>query len=140
MMIKDEIKELKTGPRELRKFGLLVGAIFAIFGVLYCARHKPIYPWLLAPGVLLVLLGACLPRVLKPIYIVWMSLAIVLGFVVSNVLLAVFFFVVITPIGLVARLAGKDFLRLKLDRNAPSYWMPRPDLGARAKGDYERQF
>jgi hypothetical protein len=69
-----------------------------------------------------------------------MSLAVVLGFVVSNVLLTVFFFIVITPIGLVARLSGKDFLRLKLDRNATSYWMPRASESDRPKADYEKQF
>src|SRR5437588_2128412 len=112
-MILEDIKSLKTGPRELRKFGLLVGGVFTVLGLLWLVRGKPHYPWALVPGVLLVALGVILPRALKYIYIAWMSVAVVLGFIVSNVLLTLFFVVVITPIGLIARLSGTDFLRLK---------------------------
>ncbi len=138
-MLLEDLKQLKTGQRELRNFGLLVGGVFLVLGLLFLLRHKPWYPWLLAPGAVLILGGAVLPRALKPVYIVWMSLALVLGFVVSHVVLTLFFFLVITPVGLVARMAGKDFLRLKLDPNARTYWIPRPP---RAPGQkpYERQF
>ena len=47
-----------------------------------------------------------------------MSVAFVLGFVMAHVILTLFFLLVITPMGLVARLVGKDFLSLKLDRTA----------------------
>ncbi len=138
-MILKDLKELKTGTRELRNFGLLVGGVFALLGLLFLWRGKAVYPWLLTPGVILVTLGAIAPRTLKYIYLVWMGVALVLGFVVSHVILTVFFFLVVTPIGLVARLAGKDFLRLKLDRQAKSYWLPR-EHRRKAAEDYERQF
>ena len=138
-MILKDFKELKTGTRELRNFGLLVGGVFALLGLLFLARGKANYPWLLTPGLALVTLGAIAPRSLKYIYLVWMGLALVLGFVVSHVILTIFFFLVITPIGLIARLAGKDFLRLKLDRQAKSYWIPR-DRNRKAPEEYERQF
>ncbi len=139
MLLKD-IKDLKTGTRELRNFGLLVGGVFAALGLLALWRGKPVYPWLLTPGLALVVLGAVLPRTLKYVYIAWMTLALILGFIVSHVILTVFFFLVITPIGLVARLAGKDFLRLKLDRQAKSYWIPRERKESKTAADYERQF
>jgi hypothetical protein len=139
MLLKD-IKELKTGTRELRNFGLLVGGVFAALGLLALWRGKPIYPWLLTPGLALVVLGAILPRTLKYVYIAWMTLALVLGFIVSHVILTLFFFLVITPIGLIARLAGKDFLRLKLDRQARTYWIPREQKETKPAADYERQF
>jgi len=138
MFLKD-IKELKTGTRELRNFGLLVGGVFALLGLLFMARGKAAYPWLLTPGLLLVAFGSIAPRILKYIYLVWMGLALVLGFVVSHIILTLFFFLIITPIGLIARLAGKDFLRLKLDRQAKSYWIPR-EHRRKAAEDYERQF
>ncbi len=138
-MIASEIKQLKTGPRELRKSGLLVGGVFTALGVVSWLRHKPAAPWLLTPGVLLMVFGLLAPRTLKYIYLAWMSLAIVLGFVVSNILLTVFFFVVITPIGFIARCSGKDFLGLKLDPKAASYWLPR-EKKLRKPEEYERQF
>ena len=137
-MIRQDIKELKTGIPELRKFGLLVGGVFAGLGILFWARGKGHYPYFLAPGVLLLALGLAAPKILKPIYLAWMSMAIVLGFVVSNVILTIFFFLVMMPIGLIARLAGKDFLGLKLNRSAPSYWMVRQRKTSKA--ELERQF
>ena len=138
-MIRDEIKQLKTGARELRKFGLLVGGVFALIGVILLLRHRPAAPYFLIAGALLILPGLIAPRALKPVYLVWMSLAIVLGFVVSGVVLILFFLLVITLIGSVARCLGNDFLNLKLDRTAASYWMPR-ERKPRKPAEYERQF
>lgn len=139
MNIRDDIKQLKTSDRDLRKFGLMVGGVFAVLGGLFLWRAKAYYPYFLWPGGGLVLLGAVLPRALKWIYIVWMSLAFVLGFVMAHVILTLMFYLVLTPIGLVARLCGQDFLSLKLNRAAKSYWIPR-DPKPKSPADYERQF
>ena len=139
MSILQDIKQLKTGERDLRKFGLMVGGVFVVLGVIILLRHKPHYPYFLWPGLVLMALGAVLPRLLKYVYIGWMSVAFVLGFVVSHLILGLFFYAVITPIGLLARISGKDFLSLKLDRTAKSYWLPR-DRTQKAASSYERQF
>jgi len=139
MNIREDIKQLKTSDRDLQKFGLMVGGVFAVLGLLFLWRHKAYYPYFLWPGVALVVFGAILPRMLKWIYIAWMSMAFVLGFVMAHVILTLLFFMVITPIGLAARLFGQDFLRLKLDRSAKSYWIPR-ERKAKSASDYERQF
>ena len=139
MNIREDIKQLKTGERDLRKFGLVVGAVFVALGLLFLWRHPGRSPYFLIPGGALILLGLVLPRALKWIYIGWMSAAFVLGFVMAHVILTLFFFLVITPVGLVAKLVGKDFLSLKLDRTAKSYWLPR-EQKTRKPEDYERQF
>src|ERR1041385_3607049 len=138
-MIREDIKQLKTGARELRKFGWLVGGVFAAIGLLMWIRPKPHVPYFLAPAVVLIVLGSIVPKLLKPVYIAWMSLAIVLGFVMSHVILTVFFFLVITPIGLAGRLFGKDFLGLAMRRDAASYWI-RCEQKSKAPAEYERQF
>jgi hypothetical protein len=139
-MIRQEIRELKTGTRELRNFGLLVGAVLVALGLLFLMRGKARYPYFVGPGVLLLVFGSVFPRALKYIYFAWMSLAIVLGFVVSTVILTLFFLLVITPIGLAARLFGKDFLRLKLDRGQATYWISRKGRPRRSPEDYGQQF
>lgn len=139
-MILEEIKELKTGERELRKFGLLVGGVLLVLGILFLVRGKRHFPWFLGPGVALLLMGLLVPRSLKQVYIAWMSIAIAMGLVVSTVILTLFFFFVITPVGWVARLSGRDFLGLRLDRQAKTYWLSRKRDAALSKEDYERQF
>src|SRR2546429_7289767 len=139
-MIREEINLLKTGPPELRKFGLLIGAVFALLGIWFWWRDKARYPYFLAPGTVLVVLGAIAPRALRLIYVGWMTVAFLLGFVVSNILLTLFFYVVVTPIGLLARLAGRDFLNRKIDAQGKSSWVMRASASARQKQKHEKQF
>jgi hypothetical protein len=139
MNLRDDIKQLKTGKRDLRKFGLLVGGIFVLIGLLFLWRHKSHYPYFLWPGLVLVVLGVVLPPALKWVYLAWMSVAFVLGFVMAHVILTLLFLLVITPLGLVARLFGQDFLSLNLNRAARTYWIPRDQL-VKSPATYERQF
>jgi hypothetical protein len=139
-MIREELKQLATTPRDLRKFGLTVGAVFVLLGAWFLYRHKPAWPYTLPPGIALLTLGLVAPRSLKPIYIGWMAMAIALGLAMSTVVLTVFFYLVVTPTGLAARLAGKDFLSLKLDRRAQSYWIKKAPTPHKQAADYEQQY
>jgi hypothetical protein len=139
MSIRKEIQELKTGPGDLRKFGLMVGGVFVALGLIFFLRHKPSYPFLVWPGVALIVLGALAPRSLKYIYIAWMTIAFALGFVMARVLLSICFFFLVTPIALIGRLLGKDFLSRKLDRSAQSYWI-RSEAAAKSAESYEQQY
>ena len=139
MSIQADLKKLKTGDRDLGKFGLTVGGAFILLGVLLLLRHRPSYPVFCGVGALLMAFGVIWPRALKYVYIVWMALAFTLGFVMSNVILTLFFFLFVTPIGLLARLFQKDFLARKWDKQAASYWI---QSGSEVKtaNAYERQF
>lgn len=139
MNLREDLRQLQTDNRELRKFGLMVGGVFVLLGLLFLWRHPGRSSYFLWPGGVLMLAGAIFPRGLKWVYVAWMSAAIVLGFVMAHVVLTVLFFLVITPVGLVARIFGKDFLRMKLDRRSGTYWIRR-DQKARAPADYEKQF
>ena len=139
MSIYADLKKLKTGNRDLRKFGLTVGGVFVLLGLLLLLRHRSSQLFLLAAGAALSAFGVIWPRALKYIYIAWMAFAFTLGFVMSNVILVLFFFLVVTPIGWLARLFQKDFLVRKWDKQAASYWIQRT-REMRTAGSYERQF
>jgi hypothetical protein len=139
-MIRDEIKQLKTTARDLRKFGLLVGGVFGLLAAWWWWRGKPAYAYLLIPAVPLLVLGLARPRGLRWVYLGWMSLALVLGLIVSTILLTVFYYLVVTPVGLLARLVGKDFLSRRLQPQAASYWIPRKPGKPKQRQEYEQQF
>ncbi len=139
MNIRDDIKQLKTDATTLRKFGLLVGGVFALLGFILLHKHRPSAPYFLGIGGFLMVVGVVVPRGLRLIYIAWMSVAVVLGVIMSTILLTLFFYLVITPVGLVARIFGNDFLSLKLDAAAKTYWLP-CDQKKKSPADYERQF
>ena len=68
-------------------------------------------------------LGVVLPKVLLPLQKIWMSLALVLGYVMTRVILTLVYFLVVTPIGLTLRLFGKDPLTKGPDPNLATYWI-----------------
>ena len=127
--IRDEIRSLDTSPKALRQFGLVVGGVFVGIATVIAWRHDwALGAWgmgLLSVGSVLMVLGLGVPRVLRPAYLVWMGLAVVLSFVMTRVLLTLVFGLVMLPIGLVLRLVGKDLLDRRLDPAASSYWKPK---------------
>jgi len=137
--IRQQINDLKTDTPDLRKFGLLVGGVLCGFGLLLLLRHKTNYPYFFWPGAVLIAFGSIWPRALKYPYIAWMTMAFALGFVMSHVILTLFFFLLVTPISLFARLVGKDFLRKKRDPQATTYWIPR-EAAAKTPENYEQQY
>lgn len=122
---------LKEDPREWRKFGVVLVLVFSALGALLWHRHRlgdaAFGAWLGVGGLALIA-GLVRPRLLRPIYRGAMTGSFHVGQVVGRVLLFVFFFLVLTPLGLLLRLMGKDLLQLRRDRNRQSYWEPaRPD-------------
>jgi hypothetical protein len=69
------------------------------------------------------------PKLLTPLNWFWTRLGLVLHKIVSPLVLGIMFFVVITPMGVVMRLFGKDPLRLRLDKTQASYWLERTPPG-----------
>lgn len=128
----------------LRKFGLVVGAVFAAIALVSAWRNG----WSLSPlmtgfawgGGALLLLGALVPTVLRPLYRVWMTLAFAMGFVMTRVILTLVFVLTVVPIGLVLRALGKDPLAKRLDPDAESYWIHRDDPTPSTRQRLERYF
>ena len=94
---------------------------------------------LLVSSIVFLSLAFICPLLLKPVQKLWMSLAVLLGWFMTRVILIILFYLVVTPIALLARLCGKYFLNTKLDRNAKSYWITRK-AATSDKKSYENQF
>jgi len=123
-----------TRPR-LRKFGFLFGGIFLLIFVWNWYHAKPgLLLWGLTASVFFGV-ALLLPRILKVIYIPWMILANGIGFIVTHVLLAALFYIIITPLGLIKSLFGKD--ALNRGWSAESYWIERRKTDP---GGMERMF
>lgn len=141
--MREEFKRLRNAtPHDLRKFGLMVGGVFCVLAFLFVFPkwHKAWYWWLLVPGIPLVVLGLIAPRTLKWVNLVWMTLAIMLGAVVSTILLSLLFYLVVTPIGILARATGQDFLSRKLEPSAVTYWIRRDVSKRKPPHKHEQQF
>src|SRR6266851_6274422 len=116
-----------------RRFGLILAAacmILYALGLRYGSGHLA---WLVAAAFFL-LIAVLMPRILQPLKNLWMKLSGLLHGVVSPVLLSLFYFLGVVPIGLIMQMLKMDPLRLK--PNSKTYWVerkppePEPDIMA----------
>jgi hypothetical protein len=125
--------------RELRRFGLTVGGAFAVLGLLSWWRGHEIPPLVLGTlAALLVVPALLVPRALGPVREKWMRGAMVVGEFNSRVILGLFYYLVMAPVGLVRRRFG-DPLNRKLGDRGTSAWIRRERQPVELER-YERQF
>ena len=130
----------KRSLRAEREFGLIVGGVLVLLSLWWLYRGKfPLAARVALPlGAVLILLGLLLPRSLVLLNKAWMALAEALAFVSTRVILAVVFFGIVTPIGLVKRFFGWDPLNRRAARG-DSYWKPYTER-QRDPRHYEKMF
>ena len=121
-MIRDEIRNIKSTKKDLRTFGLSVGGVLLLIGGLLFWKARPAWPYFAGCGASLMLVGAAFPAALKPLQKVWMTFAVIMGWVMTRVILTILFFFVLCTTGLIARLSGKRFLELGWKDGSESYW------------------
>lgn len=121
-MLRDEIKQIKSTRKELKKFGWMVGIALIILGVLFLIWEKESAIYFLGTGSLLLLSGLLVPMSLKYLHKVWMTLTIILASVVTYVLLGLLFYLGFTTMGMMARLLKKPFLDMEWKEPRESYW------------------
>jgi hypothetical protein len=116
--------------KELRQFGLLVGAVFTVIGLWPLVfRGEPLRLWAIGLGGLLIACGGILPQLLAPIHTGWMWVGHILGWINTRILLGIVFYALLTPMGLVFRLMGKDTMRQAFAESSTTYRVvrfPRP--------------
>jgi hypothetical protein len=120
----------EVAAKQLRSFGLLVGGVFALIGLWPMVIYRAdVRWWSIVLAALLMGMATVYPKALLRIYKVWMALGHLLGWVNTRIILGLIFYGVVTPIGLIRRLLGKDPMGKKLKANVVSYRIlcsPRP--------------
>ena len=135
----EELKSIKSDKSELRKFGITMAIALAVIGAFFLWRGKPVYVYLFIISPFFLIFALLIPVILYPIQMIWMGIAVVMGFFMSRLILMILFYLIITPIGLVLRLFGKDFLNAKFRDRKDSYWIMRPQKKFDKKR-YENQY
>jgi len=124
--------------RAEREFGLIVGSVFVLLSLwwLYRGKFATAAYVLSAAGSALVFCGLVFPRLLTVPRRFWMKLAEGMSFISSRIILAVVFFLVLTPIGLVKRAMGWDPLQRR-SKARDTFWQPYPERNPR---HYEKMY
>ena len=83
------------------------------------------WKWIFGAGIGLFALSYLAYPIMKPIHIGWMKLAFVMGWFMTRVILSIFYYLILTPISVLMRLMGKDFIDEKIEPQRVSYWKKR---------------
>ena len=118
-----------------RSFGIVFFIVFLLISVYPLTNNDSIRIWSLVVSFIFLFLGVINSNLLYPLNKLWFKFGIILGKVVSPLVMGVIFFLVVTPIGLIMRLIGKDLLNLKYNGNK-SYWIEKSGPKSKMKNQF----
>ena len=108
-----------------RSFGFLFFIVFLAISLWPLISQEGLRLWDLILSLIFLILGILNSKILTPLNKLWIKFGIFLGNIVSPVVMGVVFFIVVTPIGLIMRLLGRDLLRVNKNESASTYWIDR---------------
>ena len=119
-----------------RNFGLVFFFVFLIVSLLPLLKEEPFRIWSIVISIIFLILGLMNSKLLTPLNKLWFKFGLFLGSIVSPIVMGIVFFLVITPIGFVMKIMGKDLLNKKKDNDKKSYWINR----SKTKSTMKQQF
>ena len=124
--------KLKESPREWLKFTAVMALLVSVLSFLL---YRRVFPIVLGVSLAALVVCALRPRWFRGFYRGGMTVSFHIGQVMGRILLTVFFLIVVTPMGLLLRLFGKDLLQLKRPVDANTYWRQ-----AKTSDEFDRMF
>ena len=108
-----------------RSFGLVFFVVFLIISLWPLQYGDSARIWSIIVSLIFFILGLMDSKLLTPLNKLWFKFGILLGAIVAPIVMAIVFFLVVTPIGLFMRILGKDLIRKKFDKKRETYWIKR---------------
>jgi hypothetical protein len=107
-----------------KSFGVLFFLLFIIIGFYPILNGEKIKFLFFIPALIFLILAFLKPNLLKPLNLAWIKLGEILGRIIAPTIMFLLFFLILTPVGLIVRLFGKDLLKTKFTKEN-SYWIKR---------------
>ena len=118
-----------------RSFGIVFFVVFLLIALYPLIHNEEIRIWSLIISLIFLILGLINSRILNPLNKLWFKFGILLGKIVSPIIMGIIFFLVVTPIGFIMRILGKDVLNLKFNANK-SYWIEKTGPKSKMKNQF----
>ena len=119
-----------------KSFGILFGVVFIIISVWPLFYSNSLRVWSLILAIIFFLITFLKPSLLKPFNNAWIKLGELLGRIIAPIMMAIVYFLILTPISLLVRLLGKDLIGMKFNNDIKSYWIKRK----KHLGSMDKQF
>ena len=118
-----------------RSFGVVFFVVFLLIAVYPLSYSEEIRIWSTIISLIFLVLGLFNSKILTPLNKLWFKFGIFLGKIISPIIMGIIFFLVVTPIGLLMRLLGKDLINLKYNNNK-SYWIEKKGPKSKMKNQF----
>ena len=118
-----------------RSFGIVFFIVFLLIALYPLAYSGEIRIWSVIISAIFLFLGLLNSKILSPVNKLWFKFGIFLGKIISPLIMGIIFFLVVTPIGLMMRLLGKDLLNLKYNKSQ-SYWIEKTGPKSKMKNQF----
>ena len=125
--------DIKIGSN--RSFGIVFFVVFLLIAFYPLINSQDLRLWSLIVSFIFLVLGLLNSKVLTPLNKLWFKFGILLGKVIAPLIMGIIFFLVVTPIGFLMRLFGKDVLNLKYNKNK-SYWIEKKGPKSKMKNQF----
>ncbi len=119
-----------------KSFGLLFFAVFLIIGLWPLKNSENLNFYFIAVSIIFLILGLINSKLLSPLNKLWIKLGEILGIIIAPIVMALVYFVILTPVSFIVRIFGKDLLSLKLLKDKETYWIKRK----KSLGSMKKQF
>lgn len=121
----ESTKHIPTEQSSPKSFGVVFSIVFLIVSLYPLINSEVLSIWALIVSVVFLLLAFIAPNILSLPNKLWFKFGMLLGSIIAPIVMALVFFVIVLPTGLIMRLLDKDLLKQKIDKNAKSYWIER---------------
>ena len=118
-----------------RSFGIIFFVVFLLIALYPLTYGGEIRIWFVLVSLIFLILGLLNSKFLNPLNKVWFQFGIILGKIISPLIMGIIFFIIVTPIGIIMRLSGKDLLNLKYSRDK-SYWIEKSGPKSKMKKQF----
>mgnify|MGYP001469566933 CR=1 FL=1 len=125
--------DIKIGSN--KSFGIVFFVVFLLISLYPLLNNESLRIWSLVISIIFLILGVLNSKILSPLNKIWFKFGIFLGKIISPLVMGVIFFLVVTPIGLIMRLLGKDVLNLKFSDHK-SYWIEKTGPKSKMKNQF----
>jgi len=117
-------KFFKKKNKSNKSFGIIFFIVFLIIGLWPLINGEGVRIWSILVSLPFLILGILNSRILSPLSYVWIKLGIIMGKFISPIIMAIIFYLLISPFGIVMRIFGRDLLMKKYSKKS-SYWIKR---------------
>ena len=119
-----------------RSFGIVFFVVFLFIALYPITYSEDIRIWSLIISFIFIILGLLNSKILTPLNKLWFKFGVILGKIISPIIMGIIFFLVVTPIGLIMKVLGKDLLRLKYNKKDNTYWIEKNGPKTKMKNQF----